>query len=110
MIAYLLIKITLTAKIIAPKKSKNKLKVKWIVPGLETIKTPTKPTITAIILLGPIFSFKIKNESAVIINGALKSIGYISLNAWFLKELMIIAAHISPRTPLNNWICILLLI
>ena len=44
------------------------------------------------------------------IKGALKSIGYISLKAWFLKELIIIAAQISPKKPLNNLICILLLI
>ena len=73
LIAYLLIKITLTAKIIAPKKSKNKLKVKWIVPGLDTIKTPTKPTNTASNLLGPTFSFKIKGDKAVVTSGATKA-------------------------------------
>jgi len=72
---------TLTANIIAPINKRNKLKVKWIVPGLDTINTPTKPTNTASNLLGPTFSFKIKNESVVIIKGALKSIGYISLKA-----------------------------
>ena len=61
-----------------------------------------KPTITASNLFGPIFSFNTKKESAVIIKGALKSIGYISLKEWFLKELIIIAAQIRPKRPLNN--------
>ena len=73
-----------------------------MVPGLDTINTPTNPIITANNLFGPIFSFNIKNERAVIIKGALKSMGYISLKAWFLNELIIIAAHISPKIPLKN--------
>ena len=73
-----------------------------MVPGLATINTPTKPIVTANNLFGPIFSFNIKNERAVKIKGALKSIGYISLKEWFFNEFIIIAAHISPKIPLNN--------
>ena len=45
---------------IAPTNKRKRLNVKCIVPGLDTIKTPIKPINTAIILLGPTLSFKIK--------------------------------------------------
>ena len=54
---------------------RNKLKVKCMVPGLDTINTPIKPIKTAIILLGPTFSFNIKYDNNVKIKGALNKIG-----------------------------------
>ena len=42
-------------------------------PGLITNKTPIKPTMTAIHLLGPTFSFNIKKESIVAIIGEMKA-------------------------------------
>ena len=40
----------------------NKLKVKWIVPGLDTINTPIKPIKTAAHLLSPTFSLRKKKD------------------------------------------------
>ena len=59
----------------APINNRNKLNVKCIVPGRDTIKTPINPIKTAKILLGPTFSFRIKKEKIVKIKGALNKIG-----------------------------------
>ena len=53
----------------------NKLKEKCIVPGLDTINTPTKPTKTAAHLLYPTFSLRKKKDITQSIRGALNKIG-----------------------------------
>ena len=102
--------IMFVARIIAAINNPKRDQVKCIVPGLETISTPTKPTKIADHLLIPTFSLRKKYEKIVRINGALNKIGYISLNEWFLKEFIINAPERRPKHPLNNCMWILLVI